>query len=132
MNTKPVDPDLLAYLMQERAANLPAVREQQAAPVVYPQSRMFPELAQPVAQTVVVQRGVDPKAQRMAGLGVLLLCAGGGVDLAGHGVEVAGTGLWAVAAIFISIAVARIFAPRHTAAARSTTIVLGSHNHINR
>lgn len=132
MNTKPVDPQLLQYLMHQQAANLPAVREQQAAPVVYPQSRMFPELAQPVQQTVIVQRGMDPKAQRMLALGGLLLCAGLGVDFAGHGIEAAGDGLWAVAAIFISIAVARIFAPKNTAGTRSTTIVLGSHNRIQR
>lgn len=137
IRTQPVSPELLAYLLEQQAAqqqtaNLPALYQQPAAPAVYPvQSRMFPELMQPVQQTVIVQR-FDVKAQRMAGLALLFLCGGGGVDLAGHGIEAAGTGMWALAGIFGFWALGRIFAPRHTVGARSTTIVLGSHNRIQR
>lgn len=126
MNTEPIRPELREWLMAQQAANLPAVR-QEASPV--PVSRMFPELAQPVQQLVVVQR-FDVKAQRMAALALLMLCGGGGVDLAGHGIQVAGTGLWALAVIFGSVAVARIFAPKHTTGSRTTTIVLGHHNNV--
>jgi hypothetical protein len=72
---------------------------------------MFPELAQPVQQTVVVQR-FDVRAQRMAALALLLLCGGGGVDLAGHGIKAAGTGMWALAVIFGSWALGRVFSPK--------------------
>jgi hypothetical protein len=142
MNYQPVDPAVMAYLhrlhdeellaswpVQPPADLLPALRSQTTAEVALPQSRIFPELAQPPQQTVVVQR-FDVKAQRMAALGILLLFGGGGIDLAGHGIEAAGTGMWALAAIFVASAVSRILSPKRTGSGNVHLEINGNNNRI--
>lgn len=130
MNTQPITPELRQWLMEQQAANLPAVR-QPVAPV--PVSRMFPELHQP--QPVVVQQPApDPWVWRPLAAGASCTLAGAGIWLAGLGIRAVGSvSLWAVAAMFISTAVIRVLAPKRTGeGGRRTTIIVGSHNHIGR
>lgn len=150
MTTEPIRPEVLAYLLEQRdrqlleswpvqpsADLLPVLAARHLPPPVLPRREATLFTPDPVQEAAVVaQRDVAIGIKRLA-TGIGLAFGGFGVWLAGQGFHAFGTGLreagavslWAVAAMFISTALARIFSPRR--ASSHHVSVRGNNNRVN-
>lgn len=148
MTTEPIRGELLAYLqerhdaallatwpVQPSAELLPALRAQ-AATVVMPRREVTLFTPDPVAETAVRAQADIAIALKRASTGLAFAFGGLGFWLFGLGVHQIGAGLkeagavslWAVAAMFMSTAVARVFSPRRTGGQHIE--VRGHHNNV--
>jgi hypothetical protein len=152
MNYQPIDPQVLEYLRQQhdeqllaawptapKADMLPALRAQMLpAQLPAPRREVTLFTPDPIQQTqveaqrdvaIAVKRASTGLAFALSGLGVWF--AGMGVHQIGAGIKDAGAvSLWAIAAMFMSTAVARVFSPRRAGSGNVHLEVRGNGNRI--
>jgi hypothetical protein len=152
MNSEPISRELMEYLLRRRdeellaswpvqppADLLPALRSQMLpAQLPAPRREVTLFTPDPIQQTqveaqrdvaIAVKRASTGLAFALSGLGVWF--AGMGVHQIGAGIKDAGAvSLWAIAAMFMSTAVARVFSPRRAGSGNVHLEVRGNGNRI--
>lgn len=151
MSTEPLRQEVMEYLhrcrdeellaswpVQPPASLLPALRAQAAPVVVQPRREVALFTPDPVAQTQAEAQRDVAIALKRASTGVLFALGGLGFWFAGMGVHEIGAGikeagavsLWAVAAMFMSTALARVFSPKRSTSGNVHLEVRGNNNRI--
>jgi hypothetical protein len=150
MTTEPIRPDVLEYLREERdrallaawpvqpSAELVPVQRQLPAQLPVPRREVTLFTPDPIQQTQVEAQRDVAIALKRASTGLAFALGGLGVWFAGMGVHQIGAGikdagavsLWAIAAMFMSTAVARVFSPRRAGSGNVHLEVRGNGNRI--